>query len=72
MEADAYADSSFLVSLHRTDSFHDAALAFTAKAALSLAFTPALLSLQPWHPSQHLHSRTPRVSIRPPIAEQIL
>jgi predicted nucleic acid-binding protein len=40
MEADAYADSSFLVSLHRADSFHDAAHAFMAKAALSLAFTP--------------------------------
>jgi predicted nucleic acid-binding protein len=40
MEADAYADSSFLVSLHRADSFHDAATAFMAKAALSLAFTP--------------------------------
>jgi predicted nucleic acid-binding protein len=40
MEAEAYADSSFLVSLHRADSFHDAARAFMAKAALSLAFTP--------------------------------
>jgi predicted nucleic acid-binding protein len=40
MEADAYPDSSFVVSLHRADSSHDAALAFLAKAALSLAFTP--------------------------------
>ena len=40
MEADAYADSSFLVSLHRADSFHDAAHAFMGKAGLSLAFTP--------------------------------
>ena len=40
MEADAYPDSSFLVSLHRADSFHEAAHAFMAKAALSLAFTP--------------------------------
>ena len=40
MEADAYADSSFLVSLHRADSSHDAANAYLAKAALSLAFTP--------------------------------
>ena len=40
MAADAYADSSFLVSLHRADTLHDAALAFMAKAALSLAFTP--------------------------------
>ncbi len=40
MNADAYADSSFLVSLHRADSSHDAAHAFMAKAALSLAFTP--------------------------------
>src|ERR1700678_4353241 len=40
MEADVYADSSFLVSLHRADSFHDAARAFMATSALSLAFTP--------------------------------
>ena len=40
MVADAYADSSFLVSLHREDALHDAAIAFLAKAALSLAFTP--------------------------------
>jgi predicted nucleic acid-binding protein len=40
MEADAYPDSSFLVSLHRADALHDAALAFMGKAALSLAFTP--------------------------------
>jgi len=40
MDADAYADSSFVVSLHRADSSHDAALAFMTKAAYSLAFTP--------------------------------
>ena len=40
MDADAYADSSFLVSLHRADSSHDAALAFMTKAMYSLAFTP--------------------------------
>ncbi len=40
MDADAYADSSFLVSLHRADSCHHAALAFLARHALTLAFTP--------------------------------
>lgn len=40
MTADAYADSSFLVSLHRADTRHDAAHAFMAKAAFTLAFTP--------------------------------
>ena len=40
MAADAYADSSSLVSLHRADTLHDAARAFMGKAALSLAFTP--------------------------------
>lgn len=40
MEADAYADSSFLVSLHRADTNHPAANVFMAKAALTLAFTP--------------------------------
>ena len=40
MAADAYADSSFLVSLHRDDVLHEAALAFMAKTTLSLAFTP--------------------------------
>lgn len=40
MEADAYADSSFLVSLHRADSFHQAANTFLAQSALTLAFTP--------------------------------
>jgi len=40
MEADAYADSSFLVSLHRADSFHHAANAFLGKNAFTLAFTP--------------------------------
>src|SRR4029434_6814975 len=40
MEADAYADSSFLVSLHRSDSMYDDANAFMAKSKLTLAFTP--------------------------------
>lgn len=40
MEADAYADSSFLVSLHRADARHDDANDFLAKARCSLAFTP--------------------------------
>jgi predicted nucleic acid-binding protein len=40
MEADAYPDSSFLVSLHRNDALHPVALAFMEKAALNLIFTP--------------------------------
>ncbi len=40
MEAEAYPDSSFLVSLHRADSHYAAANSFLKKAALSLAFTP--------------------------------
>ena len=40
MKADAYADTSFLISLHRADAQHTAATAFMAKAALSLAYTP--------------------------------
>ena len=40
MGADAYADSSFLVSLHRADSFHNAANTFLGKNAFTLAFTP--------------------------------
>jgi predicted nucleic acid-binding protein len=40
MDADAYADSPFLVSLHRADTNHAAANAYLAKAALTLAFTP--------------------------------
>lgn len=40
MSADAYADSSFIVSLHRADALHDAANAFMARSALSLWFTP--------------------------------
>ena len=40
MEAGAYADSSFLVSLLRADAFHSAACAFLARAALSLVYTP--------------------------------
>ena len=40
MDADAYADSSFLVSLHRADTNHAAANTFLAKAAFTIAFTP--------------------------------
>lgn len=40
MDADAYADSSFLVSLHRNDAMHEMAQQFMARAALTLAFTP--------------------------------
>ncbi|MEO8351219.1 MAG: type II toxin-antitoxin system VapC family toxin [Chthoniobacteraceae bacterium] len=40
MEADAYPDSSFLVSLHRADANHTAANAYLANAAFVLAFTP--------------------------------
>ncbi len=40
MEPDAYADSSFLVSLHRDDAHHESATAFLAKSLLFLAFTP--------------------------------
>jgi predicted nucleic acid-binding protein len=40
MAADAYADSSFLVSLHRADTNHAAAKAYLAQAAFTLAFTP--------------------------------
>ena len=40
MEADAYPDSSFLVSVHRADSRHEVARAFLDKNSLSLAFTP--------------------------------
>ena len=40
MEADAYADSSFIVSLHRADALHVKAITFLGKAALSLAYTP--------------------------------
>jgi len=40
MVADAYPDSSFLVSLHRADTRHAEAESFMAKAALTLAFTP--------------------------------
>lgn len=40
MESLAYADSSFLVSLHRADSSHRAATAFLGKSSLTLAFTP--------------------------------
>jgi predicted nucleic acid-binding protein len=40
MAAGAYADSSFLVSLHRADTNHAAATSFLSRAALVLAFTP--------------------------------
>ena len=40
MEADGYADSSFLVSVHREDALHHAAHSFLDKAHISLAFTP--------------------------------
>jgi predicted nucleic acid-binding protein len=40
MEADAYPDSSFLVSLHRADSFNHAANTFLARNSYTLAFTP--------------------------------
>lgn len=40
MQADAYPDSSFLVSLHRADTHHTFAHSLLAKVAWSLAFTP--------------------------------
>ena len=40
MEADAYPDSSFLVSLHRNDQHHSLAQSFLARAAQSLVFNP--------------------------------
>ncbi|MBA2432668.1 MAG: type II toxin-antitoxin system VapC family toxin [Chthoniobacterales bacterium] len=40
MAADAYPDSSFLISLHRTDTHHAEAHSFLARHAASLAFTP--------------------------------
>ena len=40
MEAGAYPDSSFLVSLHRADARHEEATAFMESSALTLAFTP--------------------------------
>jgi len=40
MEADAYADSSFLVSLHLADTNHAAACSYIVKGALALAYTP--------------------------------
>jgi len=40
MDADAYADSSFLVSLFRADSCHHEASAFMKENELSLAYTP--------------------------------
>jgi len=40
MTADAYADSSFLVSLHSADANHGNAVAFLSKSALSLTYSP--------------------------------
>lgn len=40
MEAQAYPDSSFLVSLHRADTHHVVACSFMARSASSLIFTP--------------------------------
>jgi predicted nucleic acid-binding protein len=40
VEADAYADSSFLVSLHRDDAHHTEARRFLAVKQFTLAFTP--------------------------------
>jgi predicted nucleic acid-binding protein len=40
VEADAYPDSSFLVSLHRDDKHHAMARIFIAGAARTLVFTP--------------------------------
>lgn len=40
MEADAYPDSSFLVSLSRDDANHDAAMRYMARSLQTLAFTP--------------------------------
>jgi predicted nucleic acid-binding protein len=39
-DADAYPDSSFLVSLLRVDSNHEAAIRYMVKSAEKLAFTP--------------------------------
>ena len=40
MEAEAYPDSSFLVSLHRADAHQPGARSFLARTAFSLPFTP--------------------------------
>ena len=40
MEADAYPDSSFLVSLAREDANHDAAMRYMAHSLETLAFSP--------------------------------
>jgi predicted nucleic acid-binding protein len=40
MEADAYADSSFLVSLLRVDDNHEAAIRYMARCGETLAFNP--------------------------------
>jgi predicted nucleic acid-binding protein len=40
MEVDAYADSSFLVSLLRVDSNHEAAMRYMAQCGETLAFNP--------------------------------
>jgi hypothetical protein len=39
MEVDAYADSSFLVSLFRVDSNHEVAMRYMAQCGQTLAFT---------------------------------
>ena len=40
MEVDAYADTSFLVSLLRVDSNHEAAMRYMAQRGETLAFNP--------------------------------
>jgi predicted nucleic acid-binding protein len=40
VEADAYPDTSFLVSLHREDKHHGLARLFLARASATLMFTP--------------------------------
>ena len=42
MTADAYADSSFIVSLLRTDANHEAAMRYMAQSGETLAFNPLL------------------------------
>ena len=40
MDADAYPDSSFLVSLLRVDANHEAAMRYMVRSAEKLAFNP--------------------------------
>ena len=42
MEADAYADSSFLISVLRADDNHEAAIYYMAQSGETLAFNPFL------------------------------